>query len=275
MPDIQHPIDTLPGNPRDQWPIDTLPPRPIPGHFVGKWDIKGQARYPNSGARPRAQPRARPRTRSRHLAVTQDAHNQFGRPYAPADFPGDPPKMLTTYAFPPHPVLPAGAVAYAGSHVYQFRCNKDMKERLVVEAFCDVKTSSPAGSPKYKIQVRPPLLLAGRRGADVRVNAGAAPRQVGREFNFGQLRNAIDVAVNMLMQYRAIDYSLMARIVAIGKFNAELPANGPYNPGGAAVRLDHTWVEARRFTRDSVMGNVRALRHPDPDSSNSAHCSAA
>ena len=51
MPDIQHPIDTLPGNPRDQqWPIDMPPPRPIPGHFVGKWDIKGQARYLNSGA---------------------------------------------------------------------------------------------------------------------------------------------------------------------------------------------------------------------------------
>ena len=38
MPDLKHPIDTL------------LPPGPIPGNFVGKWDVKGQARYLNSGA---------------------------------------------------------------------------------------------------------------------------------------------------------------------------------------------------------------------------------
>ena len=109
----------------------------------------------------------------------------------------------------------------------------------------------------------------------MRVNAGAAPRQVGSGRAITELDGAIVGAVNMLMSYDAIDYSLMARIVAIGQLGARLPANGRFNPGNAAVTLDRAWVEAREFTRESLETNVRALRHSGPDSSNSAHCSAA
>ena len=38
MPDLKHPIDML------------LPGGIEKGRFVGKWDVKGQARYLNSGA---------------------------------------------------------------------------------------------------------------------------------------------------------------------------------------------------------------------------------
>ena len=66
-------------------------------------------------------------------------------------------------------VLPRGSL-------HMFMCNDDMKERLVVDAFCD-RTSRVFGSPRYKIQVRPALLLlaGGRRGADVRVKPALLP----------------------------------------------------------------------------------------------------
>ena len=79
----------------------------------------------------------------------------------------------------------------------------------------------------------------------------------------------------MLMSYHAIDYSLMARIVAIGRVGAGLPAGAPFNPTPNRVTLDARWVAERGFTIERLLDNVRAPRHSDPDRSNSAHCSAA
>ena len=63
----------------------------------------------------------------------------------------------------------------AGSRLYHFMCNKDMKERLVVAAFCDVNRHADrhadrladrhAGSPKHKIEVRPPRYCLLERAA--------------------------------------------------------------------------------------------------------------
>ena len=87
------------------------------------------------------------------------------------------------------------------------------------------------------------------------------------------LTGAIVGAVDMLTHFNAIDYSLMARIVTIGRLGADLPA--PFNPTRNRVTLDARWVEEREFTIERLLDNVRAPRHSDPDRSNSAHCSAA
>ena len=72
------------------------------------------------------------------------------------------------------------------------------------------------------------------------------------------MTNLMDRTIDMLMSFKAIDYSLMARIVAIGELGASLPAGRPpFNPGHEDVTLDRAWVDAHGFTEDRLRNNVR------------------
>ena len=65
------------------------------------------------------------------------------------------------------------------------------------------------------------------------------------------LSKVIGDTIDELMSFHAIDYSLMARIAAVG----------PFDPRGP---LNEAWVEARKFSLGSLMKNVRVA----PESNN-------